>query len=96
VCGYRLHVGECRRHHRLKTLTRWRLRQPRPGVLLWTSLAGLTWTSMPEPQVARGGLDHSAAAVAWFQAGLTAHKCLLLHGVVRRGGRAHATKGRVP
>lgn len=52
VCGYDLPAGECRRHHRLKTLTRWRLRQPQPGVLSWTSPAGLTWTSGPEPHVA--------------------------------------------
>jgi hypothetical protein len=41
--------GGCRRHHRMKTLTTWRLRQPRPGTLIWTAPSGLAWTTSPEP-----------------------------------------------
>ena len=41
--------GGCRRHHRMKTLTRWRLRQPRPGVLIWTAPSRLSWTTSPDP-----------------------------------------------
>jgi Domain of unknown function (DUF222) len=41
--------GGCRRHHRMKTLTSWRLRQPRPGTLIWTAPSRLAWTSTPEP-----------------------------------------------
>ena len=41
--------GGCRRHHRMKTLTRWRLRQPRPGTLIWTAPSRLAWTTNPEP-----------------------------------------------
>lgn len=41
--------GGCRRHHRMKTLTSWRLRQPWPGTLIWTAPSGLTWTTSPDP-----------------------------------------------
>ena len=44
--------GECRRHHRMKGLTPWRLRQPRPGTLSWTAPSGLSWTVTPEPHAA--------------------------------------------
>ncbi len=40
--------GGCRRHHRMKTLTSWRLRQPRPGTLIWTAPSRLAWTTSPE------------------------------------------------
>ena len=39
----------CRRHHRMKGCGLWRLEQPRPGVLRWTTPAGLTYMSSPEP-----------------------------------------------
>jgi Domain of unknown function (DUF222) len=39
--------SECARHHHLKHLPRWRLDQPRPGVLTWTTPARLTHTVMP-------------------------------------------------
>jgi hypothetical protein len=35
---------ECSRHHHLKHLPSWRLDQPRPGVLTWTTPARLTHT----------------------------------------------------
>ena len=35
---------ECSRHHHLKHLPSWRLEQPRPGVLTWTTPARLTHT----------------------------------------------------
>jgi Domain of unknown function (DUF222) len=40
--------GGCRRHHRMKTLTSWRLRQPQPGTLIWTAPSRLAWTTSPE------------------------------------------------
>jgi hypothetical protein len=42
----------CRRHHRLKGTGAWRLEQPRPGVLRWTTPSRLTYTVYPEPLVA--------------------------------------------
>lgn len=48
TCRCNLAPG-CRRHHRMKTLTHWRLRQPRPGTLIWTAPSGLAWTASPEP-----------------------------------------------
>ncbi len=42
----------CRRHHRLKGTGAWRLEQPRPGVLRWTTPSRLTHTVYPEPLVA--------------------------------------------
>jgi hypothetical protein len=41
--------GGCRHHHRMKTLTSWRLRQPSPGTLIWTTPSRLTWTVTPPP-----------------------------------------------
>lgn len=41
--------GGCRCHHRMKTLTSWRLRQPQPGTLIWTAPSRLAWTTRPEP-----------------------------------------------
>ena len=38
----------CRRHHRLKTHSRWRLTQNR-GTFTWTSPTGRTYTRSPEP-----------------------------------------------
>ncbi len=40
--------GGCRRHHRMKTLTSWRLRQSRPGTLIWTAPSRLAWKTSPE------------------------------------------------
>lgn len=37
----------CRRHHTLKHATRWRLRQPSPGELEWTSPSGRTYVDEP-------------------------------------------------
>jgi hypothetical protein len=42
----------CRHDHRMKGSTAWRLRQPRPGTLVWTAPSGLSWTVNPQPQVA--------------------------------------------
>lgn len=39
----------CRRHHRLKHRTRWRLEQPQPGHFDWTSPTGHTYRVRPEP-----------------------------------------------
>ena len=41
--------AECSRHHHLKHLPGWRLEQPRPGVLTWTTPARLTHTASPGP-----------------------------------------------
>ena len=40
---------ECSRHHHLKHLPNWRLDQPRPGVLTWTTPARLTHTVTSGP-----------------------------------------------
>jgi hypothetical protein len=48
TCTCNLATG-CRHHHRMKTLTSWRLRQPAPGTLIWTAPSRLTWTVTPEP-----------------------------------------------
>jgi hypothetical protein len=40
---------ECSRHHHLKHLPSWRLDQPRPGVLTWTTPARLTHTVTSGP-----------------------------------------------
>jgi hypothetical protein len=37
----------CRHHHRLKQADGWRLEQPEPGVLVWHTPAGRTYTSTP-------------------------------------------------
>ena len=37
----------CRHHHRLKQAEGWRLEQPEPGVLVWRTPAGLTYTITP-------------------------------------------------
>jgi hypothetical protein len=52
LCGCRLHGGGCRHDHRMKGSTAWRLRQPRPGTLIWTAPSGLSRTAEPEPHVA--------------------------------------------
>jgi hypothetical protein len=37
----------CRRHHKCKQAPGWRLDQPEPGVMRWTTPAGRTYTTMP-------------------------------------------------
>ena len=37
----------CRHHHRAKQAHGWRLEQPEPGVLIWHTPAGRTYTTMP-------------------------------------------------
>jgi hypothetical protein len=37
----------CRHHHRLKQADGWRLEQPEPGVLVWRTPAGRTYTTTP-------------------------------------------------
>jgi hypothetical protein len=41
--------AECSRHHHLKHLPSWRLDQPRPGILTWTTPARLTHTVTSGP-----------------------------------------------
>jgi hypothetical protein len=41
--------GGCRGHHQLKQHPRWRLDQPAPGVFVWTTPAGRTYTVGPDP-----------------------------------------------
>jgi hypothetical protein len=38
----------CRRHHRTKQARGWHLRQPQPGVLIWTAPSGRQYTTRPE------------------------------------------------
>jgi hypothetical protein len=37
----------CRRHHQAKQAHRWRLEQPQPGTLSWTTPSGRTYTTSP-------------------------------------------------
>jgi Domain of unknown function (DUF222) len=37
----------CRRHHRVKQSPDWKLEQPEPGVMVWTTPAGRTYTTTP-------------------------------------------------
>jgi hypothetical protein len=37
----------CRHHHRLKQANGWWLEQPEPGVLVWRTPTGLTYTTTP-------------------------------------------------
>ena len=37
----------CRHHHRCKQAEGWRLEQPEPGVLVWHTPAGRTYTTNP-------------------------------------------------
>jgi hypothetical protein len=37
----------CRHHHQVKQTLGWALEQPEPGVLIWTTPAGLTRTIKP-------------------------------------------------
>jgi hypothetical protein len=39
----------CRHHHRCKHSSGWRLEQPSPGVMRWTTPAGRTYTTTPDP-----------------------------------------------
>jgi hypothetical protein len=48
TCECNLHPL-CRRHHQTKQAPGWRLDQPEPGVLIWTTPAGRTITVTPEP-----------------------------------------------
>jgi len=48
LCGYVLHVGRCRTHHKIKQEPGWTLRQPRPGYFEITTPAGRTYTTEPD------------------------------------------------
>jgi hypothetical protein len=37
----------CRQHHRCKQAAGWSLEQPEPGVLVWTTPTGRTYTTCP-------------------------------------------------
>ncbi|MGH3272174.1 MAG: DUF222 domain-containing protein, partial [Trebonia sp.] len=37
----------CRRHHRVKQAPGWKLEQPEPGVMIWTTPAGRSYTTRP-------------------------------------------------
>ena len=37
----------CRRHHRVKQAPGWKLQQPEPGVMIWTTPSGRTYTTRP-------------------------------------------------
>jgi hypothetical protein len=39
----------CRHHHRCKQAEGWRLEQPEPGVLVWHTPAGRSYTTTPTP-----------------------------------------------
>ena len=37
----------CRRHHRVKQAPGWKLNQPEPGVMSWTTPSGRSYTTTP-------------------------------------------------
>ncbi|HEY7264298.1 MAG TPA: hypothetical protein VH589_22805, partial [Trebonia sp.] len=37
----------CRHHHRVKQAPGWRLEQPRPGIMRWTTPSGRVYTTRP-------------------------------------------------
>jgi hypothetical protein len=39
----------CRRHHKAKQAPGWQLTQPEPGVLIWTTPSGRTYSAHPDP-----------------------------------------------
>jgi hypothetical protein len=39
----------CRHHHRCKQAEGWRLEQPQPGVMIWTTPAGRKYRTTPDP-----------------------------------------------
>jgi hypothetical protein len=41
------HYPPCRHHHRCKQADGWYLEQPEPGVLVWYTPAGRTYTTTP-------------------------------------------------
>ncbi len=41
--------GCCRTHHKIKALPGWHLAQPRPGTFRWTTPAGRTYSTEPDP-----------------------------------------------
>ena len=41
--------GCCRLHHRIKQLPGWKLQQPTPGTFRWTTPAGRSYTTRPDP-----------------------------------------------
>jgi hypothetical protein len=47
VCRREKDVPQCRHHHRCKQAQGWRLEQPEPGVLVWHTPAGRTYTTTP-------------------------------------------------
>jgi hypothetical protein len=48
TCECNLHPL-CRHHHQVKQAPGWHLAQPRPGVLIWTTPSGRTYTTTAEP-----------------------------------------------
>jgi hypothetical protein len=42
----------CRRHHRTKQAAGWTLTQPEPGVLIWATPHGRSYTVTPDPYLA--------------------------------------------
>ncbi|MGH8827982.1 MAG: hypothetical protein ACRDVZ_10395 [Jiangellaceae bacterium] len=43
-------LGPLRAHHKIKHHSRWRVTQPRPGMVEWTSPTGHTFTVEPTPR----------------------------------------------
>jgi hypothetical protein len=42
-------VSAVRRHHQTKQARSWQLTQPEPGLLIWTTPSGRTYTTKAEP-----------------------------------------------
>jgi hypothetical protein len=47
----------CRHHHRCKQAEGWRLEQPQPGVMIWTTPAGRKYRTTPDPYLSNASAD---------------------------------------
>jgi hypothetical protein len=47
MCNYNNLAPLCRRHHQAKQTRGWTLEQPQPGVLVWTTPSGRSYTTCP-------------------------------------------------
>jgi hypothetical protein len=47
----------CRHHHRCKQAEGWRLEQPQPGVMIWTTPAGRKYRTTPDPYLSNNSAD---------------------------------------
>ncbi|WIB09310.1 DUF222 domain-containing protein [Arthrobacter sp. zg-Y820] len=76
----------CRRHHMFKTEGFWKARQPRPGVIEWTSPGGRCYRTEPQLSLSREtgeGSQETCDGASGLQTGIKANG-----GQANRGGNA--------